>query len=138
MKRDGFTLIEILFAIILVGLAVVGLLASNISFTQANSVGTNLSTAEFLIEQIRELTIMEDYENLYDFDGATFNPPINANGEELDAFGEFTQQITVENVSNTNFENVVADYTSSFVRITVRALLNSREISSVSWMRAQY
>ncbi|MFC1739200.1 prepilin-type N-terminal cleavage/methylation domain-containing protein [Planctomycetota bacterium] len=138
MKRGGFTLIEILFAIMLVGLAVVGLVTSNVSFTQANSAGTNLSTAEFLIEQIRELTTMEAYENLHDFDGAAFSPPINANGEDLDAFGEFTQQITVENVNNTDFENVVADHTSNFVRITVRVLLNSRGISSVSWMRAQY
>jgi len=116
MKRDAFTLIEILFAVILVGLAVVGLLASNISFTQVNGFGTDLSTAEFLIEQIRERTAMLDYDNLHDFDGESFCPPQDAAGVALNAFAAFTQHITVENVSDSDFEDVVPDYSSNFTR----------------------
>jgi prepilin-type N-terminal cleavage/methylation domain-containing protein len=59
--KDGFSLIEVLIAIILVGLAITALLATNQSFTIANSAGTDLSTAEFLIEQIRELMAMSSY-----------------------------------------------------------------------------
>ena len=138
MKRHGFTLLEILFAVVLVGLAVVSLLASNISFTQANGYGADLSTAEFLIEQIRELTVMTGYDDLYAFDGSTFCPPINANGQQLQAFAAFTQQITVENVSNTDFEDVVADNSSDFTRIIVKVLLNSKQMSSSKWIRAHY
>ena len=54
----GFTLIEVLIATILVGLAIAALLGANSSFTMANGVGTDMSTAEFLAEQIRELTAM--------------------------------------------------------------------------------
>ena len=36
MTRNGFTLVEILIAVVLIGLSVVALVASNISFTQAN------------------------------------------------------------------------------------------------------
>ena len=136
--KNGFTLVEVLFAIILVGIAIVSLLAANLSFTKANSVGTELSTAEFLIEQIRELTLSVGYDDLYALDGANYSPPVNANGEVLNDFVAFSQQITVENVSDTNFEQVVAEHTSNFVRITVSVFLNSREISSAGWIRAQY
>jgi len=71
------------------------------------------------------------------FDGVTFSPPINADGESLNAFAAFSEQITVENISENNFEQVVA-YDSSFIRITAKVSLNSREISSASWIRARY
>ena len=50
----------------------------------------------------------------------------------------FSQQITVENVSASNFEQVVGDHTTDFVRVTVRIFQNAREISSASWLRARY
>lgn len=136
--RSGFTLVEVLIAVALIGLAIASLLMANISFTKANSVGMDLSTAEFLIEQIRERTTLVAYNNLYSFDNASFSPPIDSNGEVLSDFAAFSQQVTVENVSPADFEQVVSDYSSSFVRVTVKVLLNSGEISSASWIRAQY
>ena len=56
--KSGFSLIEVLFAIILVGIAIAAMVAANISFTKASAAGTDLSTAEFLIEQIKELTTL--------------------------------------------------------------------------------
>jgi prepilin-type N-terminal cleavage/methylation domain-containing protein len=139
MKKHGFSLIEVLIAILLVGLAIAALVVANGSFTKANAAATDLSTAEFLIEQIRERTISVNYGDLDDlehFDGIVFSPPISADGESLDNFAAFSQQITVENVSDANFEQVVAD--SNFVRVTVNVFLNSKEISSASWLRAKY
>ena len=139
--KSGFTLVEVLIATILVGLAIASLIGANISLTRANGVGANLSTAEFLIEQIRERAIAADYDDLYTlehFDGVSFSPPINADGNDLNNFAAFTEQITVENIDATNFENTVVDHSSNFVRVTVRIFLNSREISSTSWIRAWY
>ena len=158
MKKSGFTFVEVLIAIILVGLAIASLVAANSSFTKANSAGTNLSTAEFLIEQIKELTVLlpvidpntgtsifgpeeatlADYDDLDDFDGASFSPPISVGRETLNDFAAFSQQITVENVNPANFEEVISDHNSSFVRVTVKVFLNFREISSFSWIRTQY
>jgi len=155
--NSGFSLIEVLIAIILIGLAIASLIAANSSFTEANAAGTDLSTAEFLLEQIRELTTLlpvidpndgtstfgaeeatlADYDDLDDFDGANFSPPISADREVLNDFAAFSQQITVENVNAANFENVVPDHSSDFVRVTVKVFLNSREIVSTSWIRAR-
>lgn len=158
MKKRAFTLIEVLIATVLLGLAIVSLLAANAAYTKANGFGTNLSTAEFLIEQIRELTIplpvidpetgtanfgaeeatLAEYDDLDDFDDRSFSPPINAERQTLNNFAGFTQQVTVHNVNPGNFEQVVADHSSSFVRITASVFLNSRQISSTSWIRARY
>jgi len=160
MKSNGFTLIEALFAILLVGLAIASLVGANAAFTRANGAGADLSTAEFLLEQIKELTAtlpvidpetetdtfgpegdeatLAGYDDLDDFDGASFSPPISADKTTLTDFAVFTQQITVENVSASNFEFVVADHLTAFVRVTAKVLMNSTEISSASWIRADY
>ena len=156
---SGLSLIEVLIAIILVGFAVASLVAANSAFTRANSAGTNLSTAEFLIEQIRELTTLlpvidpetgvsvfgpegaeslADYDDLDDFDGANFSPPISADRNLLNDLAAFSQHITIENVNASDFEQVVSDHGSHFVRVNVKVLLNSKEISSASWIRARY
>ncbi|MHC5074446.1 MAG: prepilin-type N-terminal cleavage/methylation domain-containing protein [Planctomycetota bacterium] len=137
IKKNGFTLIEILIAVVLIGLAVVSLVASSMSFTQANGFGTNLSTAEFLVQQVRELTAMADYSDLFSYDGVSFNPPKGANNEVLVDFSEFTQYVTVDNVDDSDFESVVGDHCSNFVRVTVDVRLNSRVLSSSSWVRAR-
>ncbi len=157
--KRGFSLIEVMIAVLLVGLAIAALVASNGALTRANSAGTDLSTAEFLIEQIRELTTLlpvvdpetddsvfgpegaetlASYDDLDDFDGAVFSPPIGADRNGLDNFDAFSQQVTVVNVNASNFEQVVGDHGSDFVRVTVKVLLNSKELSSVSWLRARY
>lgn len=156
MKKKAFTLVEVLVAIVLVGIAIVSLLAAGSSYTKVNGAGRDLSTAEFLLEQIRELTTLmpitdpqtgattfgaeeagvANYDDLDDFDGAVFSPPIGADRVALAGFSVFSQQVTVQNVSAGNFEQVVADHGSSFVKVTVEVSMNSETLSSVSWIRA--
>jgi len=159
---SGFTFVEVLIATLLVGLAIASLLAANRAFTQANDAGTDLSTAEFLLEQIKELTALlpvvepgtpesavdvfgpesgetlATYDDLNDFDGASYSPPINADRNLLNEYATFSQQVTVENVSASDFEQVVGDHGSSFVRVTVSVYQNAQQITAASWLRARY
>jgi len=154
----GFTLIEALIATILVGFAIAALVAANGALTMANGAGTDQSTAEFLAEQIRELTAMMavvdpvtktatfgpeeaslvSYDDVDDFDGAVFSPPIAANRTTLAEFAGFSQRVTVQNVSLSNLDQIVADHGSQFVRVTVQVFLNGRELCTASWIRARY
>jgi prepilin-type N-terminal cleavage/methylation domain-containing protein len=153
-KTDrGFTLLECLFAIMLVGIAVTALVAANGSFTRINGAAAELSTAEYLIEQIKELTDMlagtdpdfanmtfvasGDYDDVDDFQNRLFNPPITSDWQTLNEFSAYTQKIDVVRVSESNFEQVVYDDNAAFIRVTVSILLNGREISSASWIRAR-
>ena len=158
-SKAGFTLVELLIAAMLMGFAIAALLASNSAFSKANAGGINLSTAEFLIEEIRELTAclevadpedgrsvwgiesdesgVASYDDLDDFDGASFSPPIDVSCSQLSDFSAFTQQITVENVFPGQFQTVVADHSSDFVRVTVTILLNNKQVDSANWIRAR-
>jgi prepilin-type N-terminal cleavage/methylation domain-containing protein len=157
-SRRGFSLIEVLISIILVGLSITALVVASNSFTMANGAGADLSTAEFLIEQIRELTAMlavidpqsgtavfgpeeigvANYDDVDDLNGATYSPPIGSDRTVLNDLAGFSQHIVVQNVSQSNFNTVDTTHSSKFVRITVTILLNNRQISSASWIRARY
>jgi len=156
----AFTLLEALIATILVGFSIAALLAANGTLSMANGAGADQSTAEFLAEQIRELTAMlavvdpttgtatfgpesletsvTSYDDLDDFHGAVFSPPIAANRATLPELAGFSQQVTVQNVSLANLDQVVANHSSQFVRVTVRVLKSGRAICTTSWIRAKY
>jgi len=161
----GFTLVEVLIATLLVGLSIAALVAANGSFSMANATGADLSTAEFLSEQIRELTMMLPvadpcattwtvlgpetgetgvtvYDDVDDFDGfnsASLGAPISAQRTPLTDLAFFSQQVTVQKLDPSNFDAIWTDAsTSNFVRVTVNILENGRRISSTSWIRAKY
>jgi len=143
---------------LLVSVAIISIVTANISSTQINAAGADLTTAEFLIEQITQLTMMLPavdpnsgtstfgpesgetlaiYDDIDDFNSVTFNPPIASDRSTLTAFSSFSQQITIENVSASNYETTVGNHLSDFYRITVTILQGSEEINSVSWIRAK-
>ena len=57
-----------------------------------------------------------------------------------DDFAAYSQHVTVEYVDNTNFTQVDAtpDSNNRFIRVTVKIYCGTKEISSASWIRAQY
>lgn len=156
--KAGFTLIEVLVAAILIGLAVTALVGVSRSFSYANGETIEMSTAEFLSEQIRELTMnlavrdpqtgaatfgaeeasLSEYDDIDDFNLLQLNPPIDVHRQTLSEFGFYTQRIIVENVSASNFNQTVSNHGSSFYRISVEILYNGRRVDSTSWIRAYY
>jgi type II secretory pathway pseudopilin PulG len=162
--EGGFSLVEILISVILVGLSISALLFASNSFTMANDAGTDLSTAEFLVEQIRELTTLlplvdadettwtalgpeagetlATYDDVDDFDGfdsTSLGGPIDASRNTLTALSGFTQTVAVEKVNQSDFDAVVDDTNASpFARVTVIVALNGQVVTSASWIRANY
>jgi type II secretory pathway pseudopilin PulG len=133
---SGFTLLESLFAAILIGLVIAALVASNSAFTMANAAGVDLSTAEFLIEEIRELTANTAFDDLNSLAGDPFWPNNNItpapSSAEIQAFSVFTQQVAVDPCgSEFGVDN------DEFVRITVTILKNTQPVSQASWIRAR-
>ena len=137
-QLNGFTLIEALFAAMLLGLVIAALAASSGAFTMANGYGVDLSTAEFLIEEVRELTANVDVDTLLtSYDGQTFNPPKDVSNSDMTDFSEFSQQVVVEHVQSGNFDQIDSTATSDFVRVTVTVTKGAAPISSTSWIRAR-
>ena len=137
-KQNGFTLVEALFATMLLGLVVVALAAASGAFTMANGYGVDLSTAEFLIEEVRERTANVDFDTLVaTYDGQTFSPPEDISGTSLSQFSDFAQQVTIERVQSGNFGQIDSTGTSDFIRVTVTVTKGGNAVSSTSWIRAR-
>lgn len=136
-QSSGFTLIEALFAAMLLGLVVAALAAASGAFTMANGYGVDLSTAEFLIEEVRERTANVDVDTLLSsYDGQTFSPPKDVSGLDMSDFSEFGQQVVIDYVESGNFANTVTGPTD-FVRVTVTVTKGGQPVSSTSWIRAR-
>jgi len=134
---NGFTLIEALFAAMLLGLVIAALAAASGAFTMANGYGVDLSTAEFLAEEVRERTENVNFDTLLtNYDGQTFSPPKDVSGADMTDFNQFGQQVEIDYVQSSDFTNTVTGPTD-FVRVTVTVTKGGQPISSTSWVRAR-
>jgi hypothetical protein len=134
--KNGFTLIEVLFAAMLIGLVVAAIAVSSGAATMVNGASIDISTAEFLTEEIRERTATVAFDDLIALHGVTHSPPVDIVGTEMPEFGVFSQNISVRYVSKSNLQAVVTGPTH-FVRVTVTVTKNNAPISSSSWIRAK-
>lgn len=135
-QQHGFTMIEAIMAAMLLGVVIAALAAASGAFTMANGYGIDLSTAEFLIEQIRERATNMDFTTLAASDGVSYNPPIDMEGTSLTDFSAFTQAIDVDHMQAGNLDQIDASGTSDFVRVTVTITKDSVPLNSTSWIRA--
>ncbi len=131
----GFTLLESLFAVMLIGLVIAAIAASSGAFTMANAFGVDLSTAEFLIEEIRELTANTPFADLMTLVGDHTWPNDNVTpaptAAEIQAFSVYTQQVGIEYCGS----EFGAD-NNDFARLTVTILKNGQPVSDANWIRA--
>lgn len=137
----GFTLIEVLIAAMLIGLAIAALVSSSGAFTMYNAAGLDLSTSEFLIEEIRELTAPVAFANLGTYNNQNYttpNGPVDAAGNVMPDFAAYRQVVTVEYVNAANLNQVWTSGPKDFRRVTVAITKNGQAITSTSWIRAQY
>lgn len=137
-RPNGFSLVEILISIILVGLSITALVMASNAFTMANGAGADLSTAEFLIEQIRERTAMMSPEAIASLNNQEYTTPIDAHGTPLTDLAAFSQHVIVQKLDPLDLDEVLLVGDSPFLRVTVTIVQNNKEISSASWIRADY
>ncbi|MBC8378121.1 MAG: prepilin-type N-terminal cleavage/methylation domain-containing protein [Planctomycetes bacterium] len=133
---NGFTLIEVLFAAMLIGLVIAAIAVSSSASTMVNGVGLNMSTAEFLIEEIREQTASMTFDEVVIYTASPINPPIDLSGAPMAEFSAFSQQVTVEYVNPANLTQVSGTATD-FVRVTVTITKNNVPVSSANWLRTR-
>jgi prepilin-type N-terminal cleavage/methylation domain-containing protein len=129
-KNCGFTLIEALIAMVILGLAITALLVANQSFTSTNAGGIELSTAEFLIEQVRERSVNTGFASLSSLAGTNL-PPKDSQGIDLTDYPGYSETITVQSASGFGPN-------TDFCKINVEIYLHNELISSASWLRAKY
>ncbi len=115
-KRRGFTLIEAAITTVIIGVGCVSMLELLGAGTLANNAGAELTTAMNLAGNVRECMTgvaytdpvnpthwgaeagetTATYNDLDDFDGKTFSPPLDARRQSLGSnFDNWSQSVTV-------------------------------------------
>ena len=129
LERRGFTLIEAALTTFIIGTAVLATVQLFAACTQQNSVAAQGTTAMLLASHIQETMaglpvldpsyantyfgpepgeVLRTYNDVDDFDGSSFNPPIDSTRTQIPQMAQYTQAVTVVPVlankltSNTN------------------------------------
>ena len=161
-RRAGFTLIEAAITTVIIGVGCLAMLQLLAAGTVANGESTELTTAMNLAGNIRECltgvsfsdppptaddtwgveadeTALAGYDDLDDFDGKTFSPPIDANRTSLGLYTGWSQSVTVESVRPENLTQTMPHLTlepqlrpTSRVTVTVRR--NGEAVYTKSWI----
>ena len=152
--RSGFTLIEAALVTTIISFGVLAMLQLLAVGTVSNNDGAQMSTAINLAKGIREMMVgmsiadpatpthwgseagenLATYNDIDDFDGKTFSPPIDARRTSIAALNDWSQSIRVQTVDPNLLTSTVPNGTTAAVRVTVTVSHNGKQITTYSWV----
>jgi len=126
-RAGGFTLVEILIASVLVVLAFTALVAAFGYEGVVIQRGEEITYGTFLANEIHDKALRMNFADVFDLDGATYNPAILSTGttQQREAF---VQQVTVTPVDATDLGVTVAEGSAEAVRLTVTVLAHGKAV----------
>jgi len=153
-RRSGFTLIEAALVTTIISFGVLAMLQLLAVGTVSNNDGAQMSTAINLAKGIREMMVgmsiadpatpthwgseagenLATYNDIDDFDGKTYSPPIDARRTSIAALNDWSQSIRVQTVDPNLLTSTVPNGTTAAVRVTVTVSHNGKQITTYSWV----
>jgi len=153
-RRSGFTLIEAALVTTIISFGVLAMLQLLAVGTVSNNDGAEMSTAINLAKGVRELMVgmpvadpttptnwgaeagetLATYDDIDDFDGRSYSPPINGRRVSVAEFPEWSQTIRVQTVDPNLLTTTVPNGTTAAVRVTVTVSRNGKQITNYSWV----
>ena len=152
-SRAGFTLIDTSMATIMGGIGVASLMSAIAASTRVNNDAKTLTTASFLLQEVREMTAdlpFEDpdeeeiwgpeevapanYDDLNDYLQIEFSPPVAADGTTLNQLNAWSQSIRVVSVDENNVRIVTAPGSTGMARLEATISLNGVTVLEGTWL----
>jgi len=157
LRRAGFTLIEAALVTTIISFGVLAMLQLLAVGTVANNDGAEMSTAINLAKGVRELMVglpvadpttpthwgaeagetlagANGYDDIDDYDGKTYSPPIDARKTSITAFQGWSQTIRVQSIDPNLLTATVPNGTTAAVRVTVSVIHNGKTVTNYSWV----
>ena len=157
--KHGFTLIEVLFASVIIGIGFVAILASVISSTKVSFASSEMTQAVFLTQEIREWTANLPFHDMdaadiskppgpdsYSGDGtpyvddlddlmdATFSPPRNGLGEVITGMTGWSQSVSLTWRLPSNINTSVVPGTSNVIHVQVTISKSNETLMQTGWL----
>jgi prepilin-type N-terminal cleavage/methylation domain-containing protein len=134
-KTHGFTLIEAMFAIMIIGIGIAALMTVFAAGTNVNAYGDRLSKGVFLADEIRAMTDNVKFTDLENYNGQVYNG-VDANGSAVAGLQEYQQTISVRFINPVDMALYIAtDPPPQGAIITALVSYNNEEITRLSWIR---
>jgi Tfp pilus assembly protein PilV len=161
LRASAFTLIEAALATVIVGVGVMAMMQLFATCTQNNSYAAHQTTGMLLANNIQETMASLPFDDpiqgqkyfgpepnettatwndVDDFDGASFSPPIDSTRNTLSNLSQYTQDVAVVPVDPSRLTSQATSYTGA-VRVTVTiyyqadASAAKQEVYRISWTR---
>jgi prepilin-type N-terminal cleavage/methylation domain-containing protein len=115
-RRRGFTLMEVALAITIIGIGILSMVKLVAACTQENSLAKQMTVGMLLADHVQEAMAglpfndpflvntyfgpepgetLASFNDIDDFDGSTFNPPIDSLRQKMPQFSQYSQVISV-------------------------------------------
>jgi Tfp pilus assembly protein PilV len=153
-SRAGFSLIETALTMAIIGFGVVSIMQLLAAGTESNSAGTEMTTAIGLANNVREITVgmsfrdpavpnawgtkaggVAAYNGIMDFDGDTFQPPLDCRRQKIDVYSSWAQQVTVTTVAEDFLTSARPDDVNEpTAMVTVVILHGGVRVYQTSWL----
>lgn len=134
-SAEGFTLMEVVISIVIVGTAIVSLMMLFASGTTVNQYGNDLSMAVFLADQLRSMTDENNIDELLINPNQTFNG-VDASGIQIAGLEQYQQNLQVQSINPDDMTVYVGPDVDA-VLVTATVTKAGKELTSVSWLRTR-
>src|SRR5687768_1644559 len=135
-RANGFTLIEVAIATVIIGVGFTATLQLLAAGTVSNKEGTELTTAIHLAGNIHEASLQAEYADQFALEGV-HNPPKDANLRAMADMNGWRQVVDVRYVDRNLLTTAVPDtQVEPTARVTVTVERNGSFVYSTSWIAA--
>lgn len=137
-RRRGFSYLDVMVAVVIVGVAIVALMQSMTTSTTVNGSARELSVAVNLTRHVHERAMSLGMSQVDALDGQTFTTPIGSDGKPLAGYTGWEQKVLVYKAEPTNDleANAASGSTSKIRRIVVEATYKGEVVHRESWLLA--
>lgn len=136
-ETAGFTLVEALMTILLLGIGLAAVLGAVNLGIRTSGEGAELTQAIFLAQEIRERTLRMDFADVVALNGIVYSPPINSHGETIAGMSGWSQSIQTSYRSPNDPSVVLASGTSDLVYVQVQASRGGQTHLTTGWLVAR-
>jgi prepilin-type N-terminal cleavage/methylation domain-containing protein len=134
-RAEGFSLIEVAVATVIIGMGVTALLLSVGAGTRVNDDARELTQASFLAGEVREWASNQTFANLSALPSpTTFSPPQDGSGNVITDMTGWSQAISITWRDAANLNNNVAAGSSKFINMQVQIFRGGRLMLSTTAM----